>query len=413
MCFFAPRRMFAIVSLTSGILLPYLALSHSPSNSVRLDGPEDERASLQEAQKGPKRSWRLTLRTIWTVSLIIYGTLAAFGTLFVQNMSHSIVLVACVGVPWAVAVWVPYALVMESVREAEDGTSPYEFEADWFAPERVRRRRRDSRHNSSSQGSGGARVHVDRALRDCGPLVGPRSRNASRDHQRNKRSGSQQHPRLPTSILARGADVIGSSGGRSASHSASPSRNHLPGVTDSNGTLKDNDQRLVPQQRHDHGASLEHDSVGGTILGIHNMAIVIPQLLTALTAAAILRDHRVSAVVAAAASTGAAAFDRLVKAQLSFAPALLSDTLLGSSSDGNGKGVGVVWVIRVGGLAAFVAAALTRLVPLTRTERLLMENPHSHTSSNGGDDALASFAAHAPRFDDEASDNEDVEEDAA
>ena len=73
-------------------------------------------------------------------------------------------------------------------------------------------------------------------------------------------------------------------------------------------------------------ALLEESACGGTILGIHNLSIVLPQFLVALIASLIFR----------------------------------------SIKDGQGD---VAWVFRFGGVMALGAAILTRLVPLTLSER--------------------------------------------
>ena len=314
--------MFALVALLSGTLLPYLSLSNSSNTqAVHLAGPEDQLVSGPGQSNGAdqgkprRRPWKLTLRTIWTISLALYSAQASVLTFTVQSSRDAIILLASIGIPWAVASWVPFALVMESVREAEDGTSPFEFEADWFAPERVRGRR-------ESSSAFAARATVARSVQDCEPL--PHASDPPR-----------------SSFLARGAEVVGDNARNPSRQTSLASGVPLP----------------VSNQDASHGGS---ESLGGTVLGIHNLAIVLPQLLVALLAALILRTGPISQ----------------------------------SSSGSGGGGVSVVWVIRIGGLASFVAAMLTRLVPLTRTER--------HLRGQGNLDP-------EPRFDDEATEADEEE----
>lgn len=321
--------MFAIVALVSGTVLPYLSLSYgSSSKSIYLAGPEDEslpdddRIALQEV-KARRKSWRLTLRSIWTFSQLLYCIQALVLTFTVKTTNQAIGLLASIGIPWSVAQWIPFALVMESVREAEDGLSPFEFEADWFAPERVRRRRESS--------SAFARSRVEAAVRDCEPLL-----------------SNGKEPRQPSTFLARGTEVVGD-------NIQSPSRQQASiGVP-------------VPLTNHNdnEGSPVAELGLGGTVLGIHNIAIVLPQLVFALLAAVILQNG----------------------------PKQASQ---GQGDDGNG-GVSVVWVIRAGGIAAFFAAVLTRFVPLTRTERLRRGQ---------------GMIGPEPRFDDEVTEDEAEPEEA-
>lgn len=116
-------------------------------------------------------------------------------------------------------------------------------------------------------------------------------------------------------------------------------------------------------------AALEHQGgTGGTVLGIHNLAIVTPQFVVAVIAALIFR--------AADAAPQAAGMALLL-------PTSQHAPLLGLLAQGLGSDAqsvqeapaygertrGVAWVLRFGGAMALVAALLTRFVPLTRTER--------------------------------------------
>lgn len=295
--------MFAIVALISGSILPYFTLSYAADTgrSVYLPGPEGESLPGEEGYatsvlKPRPKSRKLTLRTIWTLSLALYCFQAVILTFIVRTSNQAIVLLASIGIPWSVAQWVPFALVMESVREAEAGLSPFEFEGDWFAPERVRGRRESS--------SAFARARVEEAVTNCEPLSSKASSTSNKKQL--------QQPRQPSTFLARGTEVI------RESLQGSPSRQPSMGVP-------------VPVVNQ----NVDDMSLGGTVLGIHNMAIVTPQLIFALIAALILEK---------------------------------GPTVSGQD-DAASAGVSVVWTIRLGGIAALFAAILTRFVPLTRIER--------------------------------------------
>lgn len=81
-------------------------------------------------------------------------------------------------------------------------------------------------------------------------------------------------------------------------------------------------------------AAVAADEAGGTILGVHNLAIVVPQFVVAALAALIFR---LSASVA---------------------------------SDSAERDSGTVWVLRLGGLASLAGAVLSRWLEEPQSERL-------------------------------------------
>jgi hypothetical protein len=206
-------------------------------------------------------------------------------------------LVGAVGISWAIASWVPFALVMAFVKDAEAGNSRYEFEGDFYSPGRTRERRRSRRESASflrsppgeadepevegSQvGSSPARNQLRDALGECGkPLwngSGEGSRrsasNASSSTIRNGASSIQQErsrrsSRLGSgSYIARGADVVREQPLGSGSAS-SPGRGEIDG------------RRSILEAGEDGGSPVNGGAVdgdeptkGGTILGIHNVA---------------------------------------------------------------------------------------------------------------------------------------------
>ncbi|KII95051.1 hypothetical protein PLICRDRAFT_128474 [Plicaturopsis crispa FD-325 SS-3] len=95
---------------------------------------------------------------------------------------------------------------------------------------------------------------------------------------------------------------------------------------------------------YDGGADAEVEATpvaGGTVLGIHNLAIVFPQFIVALVSSAIFRA---------------------VDADIDDDPAN-HNTYLGKN--------GVAWVLRFGGLCTLFGAAIARMVPPTRTEKII------------------------------------------
>jgi len=171
---------------------------------------------------------------------------------------QAILAVSLIGISWAVACWVPFAIIMEFLRELDSPPPPKPT-----AP--VNRRASHTRTNSSPN------LIRTALLSERQPLL---NRRRSFDNQ-----------------------------------------------TD-NGD---------PQKR--------APVAGGTILGIHNLAIVFPQFITAVVSSAIFR------VADAEAHTDPTN----------------TDTFYGKN--------GVAWVLRFGGLCTLFGAVLCRMVPPTRTER--------------------------------------------
>lgn len=231
-------------------MLPYLALARDKGEQpLALTGEEQVPGTapasnlagspdpeLPSAQPSARLSWHrrlscgITLRTLWTFGSGSFAILMC-ATFFVRTVTEATVVIALVGVPWSIASWVPFAMVMEFVHEAENGTSPYEFSQDHYSAGRIAERRRSSARISRSEPEdSAARTQLAAALGECGPLVANRDGSAERG-----------------SLLARGAEVVHRSG---------------PSAADELQSGQDG-----------HGR-------GGTILGVHNLSIVLPQVRT-------------------------------------------------------------------------------------------------------------------------------------
>ncbi|WFD36954.1 hypothetical protein MCUN1_003846 [Malassezia cuniculi] len=105
--------LFALLSLSGGVLLPFLSFAGAPD--VAQDNAPSRRIGLRLA----------TLRTIWTYGTFIHFFLLALGTWFVTSLRGAIFLVMLMGIPWSISCWVPYALIGEFVREAESQNPGY------------------------------------------------------------------------------------------------------------------------------------------------------------------------------------------------------------------------------------------------------------------------------------------------
>jgi solute carrier family 45 protein 1/2/4 len=218
------------------------------------------------------------LRNVWTAALILFFFLM-MSTFFIVNVAQASVMISLVGICWAVACWVPFAMIMEFLKELEADSS---------------------------------------------------------------------RPTPPASRT--GAPHSNSLGDSWHSQPSSPSR-----VRDSErGPLMMRSYSTADLE----GASVEYIGqgpvAGGTIMGIHNLAIVLPQFIIAIVASIIFKLADGGKDV-----TDAAGF-------------------MGDSDDPGGPGAphyvdrtGVAWVLRFGGLMALVGAAICRRVPPTKTEKVM------------------------------------------
>jgi hypothetical protein len=84
---------YAIVSVVAGIILPWLTES--------------------EHFKG------FTVKNVYTGSIVLFSV-ALLATFFVETVIQATVIVAIIGIPWAVVLWVPFALVGEYINYESD-----------------------------------------------------------------------------------------------------------------------------------------------------------------------------------------------------------------------------------------------------------------------------------------------------
>ncbi|CBQ73261.1 related to General alpha-glucoside permease [Sporisorium reilianum SRZ2] len=343
--------MFAIVSLVSGALLPYLALagekrdepqlppsrtapedgSETPTPPLQLDIPADQESlyshrgvthdpehteSLSRAQR-LVRGLRggLTLRTLWTLASVAFALLMLVGTAWAGTVYQATVVIALVGVPWSIAAWAPFAMVGEFVREAEEGASPFEFEEDHWSPARTRARAEERWLRKQRRGSRGSA-----GVGEGSPTARGGFKYLDGSPRRSQGGEQSARDRIRASLVE-----------------CAPLPHTLSRSSDGESVADD--------AAHGTGGA-------GTILGIHNLAIVAPQFVVAIIASLIF-----SAVHSAHAGI------HLV----------LGDPVVGVTAEMEGSAgnpaEGTVWVLRFGGAMALCAALATRHVPLTLSER--------------------------------------------
>ncbi|PWN50762.1 MFS general substrate transporter, partial [Violaceomyces palustris] len=398
--------LFALVALTSGALLPYLMLAseHRRKRTIALTGGErtptavpsspretyvpgmhgdEERRSEDESdveelaaataaaalvsqrmtlRQKVRRSLThgITLRSMWTLGSLTFSLLMA-ATFLVRTVRQATALIALVGIPWSIASWIPFAMVAEFVREAEEGKSPFEFEGDHWSPARTMARRRLSvlsRRNQMPQEGEGildgspARKRLDAALVDCQPLLG------------GLESGSSSHNQTPSRTRGGRMEGMSRSGGMveedveiGARAPQWATRLHC-----GRGQLQDEGGEGPTFQ----SLTSYGQKFGGTILGIHNLSIVLPQFVVAVISSIIFRltRHKDDLLVLQHDQQPSSL---PTPALLHLLPGLFGMTDQVGSNDSPGSGV--AWVLRFGGSMALIAALATRYVPLTMTER--------------------------------------------
>ncbi|OAX44531.1 MFS general substrate transporter [Rhizopogon vinicolor AM-OR11-026] len=244
--------LYSIVAVLAGGALPLFA--RRDRRLLPVEG-DDEDAQIERfrgrlhlwRQEGitqlPRMPW--LLRDIWTAAMLLF-TLLTFSTFWISTVTQATVAISLIGICWAVACWVPFAIVMELLKEMR-AKIPH-------LPE-------------------GA-AHV-----------------------------SERDPLL--------------------SHS---SEDNSDGDAEAQGS--DGEKKLA----------------GGTILGIHNLSIVMPQFIIAVVASVIFRI-----------------VDESSPDDIPPGTDLEHNTYLGKN--------GVAWVLRFGGLCTLIGAAVCRMVPPTKTEK--------------------------------------------
>jgi solute carrier family 45 protein 1/2/4 len=254
---------YSIVAVAAGTLLPHLA-----RRDRRLISREGEDEDVEVTRlRNIVREWRVEaarqgrplrlpmmpflLRNIWTGALLLF-TIITFSTFFIKTVAQATVAISLVGICWAVACWVPFAIIMEFLKELDE--MPAERNTDNRIATGTSQRPAFGRAISSP--------NIQRAMtNERQPLLRRRS------YQEYEASVIEDGPVVPVA--------------------------------------------------------------GGTVLGIHNLAIVFPQFIVAIVSSAIFR---------------------VVDADIDGDPNN-HNTYLGKN--------GVAWVLRFGGLCTLVSFILS------------------------------------------------------
>ncbi|WVN90378.1 uncharacterized protein L203_105614 [Cryptococcus depauperatus CBS 7841] len=291
---------YSFVAIIAGTLLPYLAArdrrllkpnsARRQSDELETETSEDEEDIEMERIREMVQQWKaeairegrplklptmpFMLRNIWTTGLVLFGILMS-STFFITTVWQATVMISLVGICWAIACWVPFAIIMEFLKEIDD----------------------KPRSNSSYQTNDTARNHPPHTRTTSTPL------------------GWRSHPVTPTGRP------------RPIGERAPLMRSYSTADIEGAGDMEYTGQGPL---------------AGGTIMGIHNLAIVFPQFIIAVVASVIFK---------------------LAEGE--------PEIQLISPETGNQAKDGVAWVLRFGGLMAFVGALISRKVPPTKTEKAM------------------------------------------
>ncbi|GAA5882529.1 hypothetical protein JCM3774_005187 [Rhodotorula dairenensis] len=323
--------LYSLVSLAAGSLIPFLTSLATTYRSL-------------PARVGPVGRWilsRTTPRNCWTVGLGWYAACMLL-TFWARGLRGATAVVALAGVPWAITCWVPFALVMESIRELEAAAPPTPAESpSTAAREPAAAEDRTAATSVRDYGSVSSSPRLLKGRRGGAPFRVTTLRNASGAYQ-SFTAAVGQSPSLHTVAASE------------------PEWPFPPAV------LPDERTRLVssspPPTPSSSGAPNREQKQptvgGGTILGLHNMAVVLPQFFVALVAAAIFK-----LTAASPSPTRYLLFKGGGGGGDTFSPSP------GDDSNGLRGSNDVVWVLRFGGLAALIGMVVSRWVCETKSER--------------------------------------------
>ncbi|CAD6576865.1 MAG: hypothetical protein TREMPRED_001789 [Tremellales sp. Tagirdzhanova-0007] len=310
---------YSFVAIVAGTVLPYLASRDrrllkpaTEKNVVDEDEDEDEEDGELERIRDMVKQWKaeaarngrpmklptmpFMLRNIWTAGLLLFAAVMA-STFFITKVWQATIAIAIVGICWAIACWALHSssfrlldalsIIMEFLKEMDDSSKPNQRSNNQRAPNTA-----PPEHAIHSTVPGLRPLHARAASTPIGPW------------RSQPNSPARFDERTPLSRSYSTADLE---------------------------TVEE---------------SLEYKGsgpvAGGTIMGIHNLAIVFPQFIIAVVASVIfnLADDD-SSVTSPSSETGHA-----------------------------GKN-GVAWVLRFGGFMALLGALISRKVPPTKTEKAM------------------------------------------
>ncbi|OZJ02208.1 hypothetical protein BZG36_04713 [Bifiguratus adelaidae] len=267
---------FAIISLVSGLLLPLM--------TPRL----------------------ISLKSIFSCSLMFFAVTLTLGAILTSTVAGGKLVIASLGIPWSVALWVPFGLIGAYLQQpTQPHLSPNNGGGIVIVPERDHV---DDEDNEPSY----IRIHCSedkrkRSFEEEDILLGLSTSPSSSFRSVDTDSIAKRPPPPSYSTFPRATRMYRSLSGTSATSYASTAA--PPSFTTAT--------KPEPPQH-----------TAGMILGVHNMYIVLPQFIVAIIAAAMFR--------------------------------FVGTPDPADKPTANGVDQGIVYVLMFGGFMAFVAFGLSR-----------------------------------------------------
>ncbi|GAA5826731.1 hypothetical protein JCM11251_002871 [Rhodosporidiobolus azoricus] len=225
---------YSLVAFAFSSILPYIILVGNREAVSRFFTHNGRMRVVRRASARGLAA--VTLRRVWTLGLITHF-LVMMATFWTRTVGTGMLVISSMGMPWAIGGWVPYALIVESVRELEEDG-------------------RAAHHESSHE------PLFPYSLGKSGRLCAPRCEVST--HSLGHRYLHHQRPSFPT-------DSPPSAVPRVFAHSLfSTALLHRSNIIDVSAS-RPGHQRLAVETRQ-----------ASAILGLHNLSICLPQLVLAL-----------------------------------------------------------------------------------------------------------------------------------
>ncbi|KAF9107542.1 hypothetical protein BGX29_006066 [Mortierella sp. GBA35] len=283
-----------------------------------------------------------TLKNMWTMSLVWFAVCMG-ATWFVDDLWAATAVIALCGVPWAVAMWVPFAMVGEIISDMKDRIMEEEAEEE----------EEDLDPGVLAIGGAGAGGRCPGESSGYGAVFrGDRGQGDDEDHERSSDPDTVQ------------GDENGNGNGTGGSLLSQEGLTTTATVSDDMDAEEvaqqcnhhqQHHQQLLQQQRK-RGPQLD----AGLVLGVHNMYIVFPQFVDAIIASCLF------AMIGATPRPDQPSEPHLPPpppgGEMGWMGGLfremVSTTTTRIMAAGDPEPVG--WVLRFGGIMALVAAYLSR-----------------------------------------------------
>ncbi|SCV73123.1 BQ2448_7048 [Microbotryum intermedium] len=321
--------LYALVSLVSGSLLPWLT---TLGRRKFIDKTLSRTSKKGRIMRHLLAS--MTPRNMWTFGTTLYA-FAMVATFWVKTVHGAMSIVAFCGISWAVQCWVPFALVMESIREIDPTTPTNESRV----PSVQDARTPSHPPSRSMYGS----TYSKRGSNES--FTPPPFAHPSSQRERVRQGLAECSPLLS---------------GAEGSRQFQPSSQRRP--------ENDVDPEVEPDPASPSSPSTS--TAGGTILGIHNQACCVPQFFVAVVAACIFSLLEKKRSVSDGIGNGKIPEVILRQGVEVLVSVLISEGGGGDPepSDGLRGSNDVVWVLRFGGLAALAGVVVSRWLLETRSE---------------------------------------------